>query len=361
MSSPYIAPPERPGLGSTFKRPIDTLLVGNPQQGFIFIGDQVPSILKTFYQTNYGVAPSTMRAIIEFAYPATSGNNVYYYMVSAGSSNGVSQFLGAGFVDQTPTVHEYEVRELNGSSVFSQLGVINNTVVLLGSNNPGGSVGEIIAQKMGLIEASNGGLIRVNTGSFLQVTNGGLLQLLGTELVQSGGTQEFQSGSTLQLDTGSAFNIDGLPAPRGLAYAIQLVGNPIATSVAGAEVALSTTGSFTYKDGRAYKLRIWLTLSTNLANLGITVRVRQGATLAGSIIMRRSLPIPSTTSFYDFYGEGILIVPTGGGNITEQVTFSMLGSAGGNVSAFATGNAQSQIHCEDIGATIDFPGFTQTW
>lgn len=113
MSSPLPPPPDRPGLGSTFKRPIDTLKIGSPPStaGFI-ITDQVPPELTTFYTTPPHGALSVASAAILF-YPEA---NIYFYLVTGTTPAG--DFLGLGGVVGGTVTEAFYIENDPGLGVF---------------------------------------------------------------------------------------------------------------------------------------------------------------------------------------------------------------------------------------------------
>lgn len=111
--SDYLPPPERPGLGSTFKRPVHTLIIGTPPSSpGLIITDQVPSELTTFYTTApHGALSVTSAAIL--IYPEA---NIYFYLVTGTTPAG--DFLGLGAVVGGTVTEAFYIENDPGLGVF---------------------------------------------------------------------------------------------------------------------------------------------------------------------------------------------------------------------------------------------------
>lgn len=315
------------------------VFIGSLTGGFLDLGSVVPPELIAFYQAHYGFTP--VKAVIRMASTLpTSGDVVYYYFVwGAGHSITDFGFIAFGFVSEL-----LEVRQLWSATNTDEA---HNTDQFFTFGAPD----QLVQVNIGDGTILGAAALQVQSQSILGISPGALQQVQGA-------LQIFQAGA-LVLQTGSGYTIDGVDAPRGLAYGIAMSGNPIATSTAGAEVALLTTGSFLYKDTRVYKVTVHGPVSVTAANLGVTVRVRRGSGTGGTELLRWNFAVPSTSSFQELPCIAVIKSPVGG--ITQQVTYTLQGSAAGNVSMFATAAGQGQIHVEDIGSSTFFPGGFPTW
>lgn len=113
MSNALPPPPDRPGLGSTFKRPIHTLDIGSPPSAAgLIITDQVPPELTTFYTTPPHGALSVASAAILF-YPEA---NIYFYLVTGTTPAG--DFLGLGAVVGGTVTEAFYIENDPGLGVF---------------------------------------------------------------------------------------------------------------------------------------------------------------------------------------------------------------------------------------------------
>lgn len=387
MSNILPPPPDRPGLGSTFKRPINEILIGIPGNG-VEIGNATPPELVAFYAANYGASVSASFIRFEVSPPGIGSAFIYYYFVAlqgAGPLGGLAQ----GWVDNTLTVHETSIDFWTGATPTRTdlaYGVHSPVLIQFGPNAAveidGGCVTSI--QNGGILQVMVGGIIDVLSGADIKIENGGNVDALnggsitvhaggqiaaaGNIEIQNGGNVDVLNGGSINVQTGgqiaaavsSVFTIDGLSAPRGLLHASQVVANPIATSVAGVEI---TCGSFpaapiTYKDTRAYRWTLNYEASVTVANNRQQIRIRRGVGIAGTMLVLAEIAFPIAAVQQSVVLTGILIAPAGG--INQQVTVSVQGGAAFNTAVVGGATQPFQFQVEDIGAAANYSGFS-TW
>ena len=404
---PILAPPpDRPGLGSTFKRPLTELIVGDPNSGFIDIEGKIPPELIAYYALHWSAV--LFRASIRFVI-VNGANDSYFYMVAGSNVPQTFDLFATGWVDPTNTVHESSIVQLipgtntindifgnfdTSNMIFGQAGAIlmNNdsriAVFDAGGINRyrlqgtdliafAGAIIQILTGATMLIatgasiEVNAGGAINVNIGGDINLINGGnidagngsfIIMNSGSSIVvNSGAAIAVQNGSNINYALGAGMNYNSIPMGRGLAYGLQLAGNPIVTSVAGAEIAVSSLGVFTYRAGRAYQWTFHAPVSATAVPQQARVRLRQGVGIAGTQIAQWTKQIPVVTVTEEMVMT-VTVLNATAVDITENVTVTLQGViAGNNVAIFGNGVGQGQILCTDIGAASFFPGTTANW
>jgi len=261
MSSPlYVPPPERPGLGSTFKRPVNDLSVGTPGGTRIEITDQVPAELALYYA---GVAQIN-GAVILIWYDAVN----YFYILGIENFPGTPDLVtGFGTTGGLVTEQPLFVRRHG----FTVIEVDPGNSVTLEPNTPGGPVA--------------GDQITVNARqATLNVT-----------------------GSNLLYGTDSDMQWQFIPLPRLYAGGTAddtFIGSLVSGVVAEAEITSLRT-SIPFAQGRTYGIEFQgLVAATVLADT-YTINVYRGIFGAGGTIqigtMSNGNSLVSTPMFRTIY------------------------------------------------------------
>lgn len=107
-------PPDRPGLGATFKRLTTQLIVGDPNNASIFIGSPVPADLVAFYTGSFGAT------VVINEWEGWFINPTHYFYKVAGRDSSGRDFIATGF-NNNGTFHPldiYLVKTLGGNEEY---------------------------------------------------------------------------------------------------------------------------------------------------------------------------------------------------------------------------------------------------
>jgi len=263
-------PPDRPSLGSTFKRPINELTVGPPGSGHIEIGSTIPPEIAAFY-TAY-ISGAVGNAIVQFFVNATD----YYYMV-AGLTAGLNpQFFGAGWVIGGNVI------EFENNGIFG----------VAGSGQP-------------IVTVEHGPLPQTDSAwNFGNQPNQSSMGLIGTLLSLAPGagipsqldiTGSGSNQGLLTLGQGTDFRYNNISQNRDLAFSQWVTVPANSGAVAGTETVMFTMGGTAiFRTGRAYEVSFTSAKLKSLAVNNPAVNLYRGSIAGLRIIQGARYPIPAT-------------------------------------------------------------------
>lgn len=293
MSNALPPPPARPGLGSTFKRPIDVLTIGGPPDtAGLIITDQVPPELVTFYTTAPHGALSVAKAAI-LLFPEA---NIYFYIVVGTTPAG--DFLGLGSV--------------------------------VGAS-PGGTVTEAL-----YIENDPG---------------------LGIFFDFSPLTAQFGSfgPTTVNYVLGTLLNYNNVSMPLAPLLFVRVTSNVAQLANVNEQFLFDTVTAFKFRNGRAYKVTIVGQVNST-ALQHVRFRVRKNVLAGINLIQWPTINIDAVSTDIPVYLEGI-IVNTSGADVTTKLAVTTQGTAATVINFDGqAAPTQTYIKCEDVGDTNMYSG-----
>lgn len=263
-----------------------------------------------------------------------SGVVAYDYQVFL--SSGVSVFMAFGGKDTGGTIGEanrvygsagFAQTEIGTHNANAQLSIVNGGDISFTGNGlfvVGGSVGMVLQSTASLTFTSTGNL---------DMQNGFLL---------------ISAPASFNQGTDSPWFIDGVSAGRGLRAQ---VASTASTAAIAAETVALTAPSMTWRDGRAYLVKMVVRCSHSAAQT-FSYRVRQ-TNLAGASKLFFQFQVTAAIG-NSYTWEGHIRRATGAGNLTDNIVVTMAASAG-TVTAAAAADVVRYLEVWDCGAEADFP------
>jgi len=309
MSNTLPPPPDRPGLGNTFKRPIDLLQIGNTGGPGLIIADTVPTELNNYYGSGLGIP-------LAQAYIGILNSNGDYFYIVAGVNAGTDVFAGAGVVIGGA------VREL-----------------LRGESGPG------LATPVKTSLSPNGGHVFLgsnSSGAWSALSNNGVL-IVGEWLSFFAGTEINYGGAS------------GVSLSRGPLLFVRITSNVAQLANVNEQFLFDTVSSYTFTNGRAYLVTVSGQVNS-AAVQRVRFRVRKN-TLAGTILISwPTINIDSASTDIPVYVQGI-IVNTSGADVTTKLAVTTQGTAATLINYDGqAAPTQTFIRAEDIGDTNMYSG-----
>jgi hypothetical protein len=156
------------------------------------------------------------------------------------------------------------------------------------------------------------------------------------------------------LEVTDQLSVNGIDVGAGLRACVDLQSNitPITT-----ETVVMTAPSMTYKNGRAYRVKVWGLQQSTTASTFFLYRLRKGSnTIVGTIYKdQMRLPVLSSASTNGAVVLDVILTNTSGADITTAVTLTATCNAGTGTFAASAGN-RAHITVEDVGLSADWVG-----
>jgi len=310
MSNSLPPPPERPGLGSTFKRPISKLVVGNESGPGFVIDSTVPAILQTFYTTaGLTLIQVSLRAI-------NSAGDYYYEVVGAAADNRVFVAEGVVYVSTSSVVETQRDGVANATTPHTTFNLLNRT---------GNDIQATVGQGGGLAWASPPGVTSWWVFNFPVIA-----YFRGVDIFYD---QISQSRGIVAVGTATA-------SVSGIATVLTQI------------LITDTKGIF--DDQRAYRLHVHIPLVVSVAAGDVIVRWKQtnGTVIRPQQTWWRTLANGSIVP----YDETLVFVNTSGAAFTNQDIIIEVATTGtANLASSVSATAPGRFEIEDIGAASRFP------
>jgi hypothetical protein len=156
------------------------------------------------------------------------------------------------------------------------------------------------------------------------------------------------------LDVSDQLTVNGIDTGAGLRSCVDLQSNitPITT-----ETVVMTAPSMTYRNGRAYRVKVWGLQQSTTASTWFLYRLRKGSnTIVGTVYKdQMRLPVLSSASTNGAVVLDVVLVNTSGADITTAITLTATCNAGTGTFAASAGN-RAHITVEDVGLSADWVG-----
>jgi hypothetical protein len=299
MSNALPPPPDRPGLGSTFKRPVTQLDVGNVSGGgFVHIGTDVPAVVKAWYALHFsGTTPNN--AWIGMYVDA----NNYTWTVDGIRNDLALPFRGYGMVSAGVCRGYYDDYYDGAGNLHRQWSEVDAAAHEWANSLIAFFLDPLVAQQ--------------------------------------------------------DFTINGVSQGRGLRYFEEIPAGPFTTPAAvGEVVAFVATPTVAWDPGRAYRVKVYTQIhSAVLQNPIVNLRIHN---LAGQIIIGKPrVPTLATGQDVPVYMEAIVVNKTAAVVSARPVLTVNPSAATAVVANFVAEPNQSWIESVDVGQCIDpaVPGF----
>lgn len=339
-------PPDRPGLGSTFKRPINSLTVGVAPNEIEIVATIPPEI--TAYYNSFGL--NVAAAIIKF----DAGNaGAYSYIVWGTDPANLTPFLALGGRNSAGTVREiWNMDGPDGTGTsFTQFNVFGRT----------GATPEPLSFRVGHTGVHNATDVINFLMPFIAFGSGAQISALATTWDLTGlttlhldaGTINIDAGGSITLSNDSDISFDGNSIGRGtIFYSQQTV--PFNTPAAVGEVAAFTTPNITFEPGRAFAVNIYNGKLKSAVAQNPAVNMRE-TNLAGPLLYQGARwPV---TGFDSPFDPQIIFVNNGGSPVTTSLCLTINPNAATAVTLDAAAGAASWgFEVVDIGPTSRFIG-----
>ena len=349
MSNILPPPPDRPGLGSTFKRPLQELIVGDAN-GFIDISGKIPAELVAYYTAHWGGV--LFKASIRF-FVVDGGLKSYYYMVAGTNSIQSFDLFATGWVDPALTVHESNIVQLRTGSINNIYGNVDNSNIVMGvggtiqmqNDSPiqtfdAGGVGRFTLHG-NLLTAFAGAIISILSGAIISVINGGAINM--------------HAGSVIAYDNTAQMTYSGKAMPRGFKDFGHTTASSAALSTTFVNVCQSDA-TRTFENGRAYEFTCTPSIASSVAGIAPRWNVSQLSN-GNTVSTDTAMPLKSTTG-NEQYVLTTIFVNTSGNDIALETMqlFMRSGTAGQTITVFGSAGHPLYFDIKDIGAATDFAG-----